>query len=126
MKTYSLADIDALEPCTNPREFVAEDWSGTLLDILNVEKVKPDDRIWVVTQLLEDKTRRRFAMWCACESSHRSEARSLALEAALNSGWSLDEVNDLATHWDGAGSVEDAEREKQIEKLKEMVREVPG
>ena len=68
MKLYTLKDIDDLKPCSNPRDYVSEGWSGTLLDILNVEKAKPEDRIWVVTQLLDDKTNKLFAVWCAREA----------------------------------------------------------
>ena len=64
-KTITIADIRELEPCYDPDKYLSEDWQGTLTDILGVKECPPGDRIWVVTQLLDDKTNRLFAVWCA-------------------------------------------------------------
>ena len=37
----------------------------TLLQILNLRGVEVDDKIWCVTNFLDDKTNRAFAIWCA-------------------------------------------------------------
>jgi hypothetical protein len=140
MKTYTLSDIDALEPCSNPRKFVADDWSGTLLDILNVEKAEPADRIWVVTRLLDDKTNRLFAVWCAREALklvEKPDPRSVAAcdvaERFANGEATAEELAAAyaaaayaAAYADAyaaayAASYAGVAREKQIEKLKEMV-----
>ncbi len=65
MKTYTLDDIRALKPCYDPTRYAPEDWSGTLVDILRAEQIPADDRIWVVVNLLDDRTNRLFAVWCA-------------------------------------------------------------
>jgi hypothetical protein len=160
MKTYTLKDIDALNPCINPRDFVAEGWSGTLLDILNVEKAKPEDRIWVVTRFLDDKTNRIFAVWCArealklienpdprsvnaCDVAERfangdatkdelaadyyaasaaSYAASYAAAAAADVAAAAAAYYAAATAAAYIAAAANASREKQIEKLKEMVR----
>jgi hypothetical protein len=64
----TVADIRAKKPCHDPTKYVAEGWTGSLLDILNLEAVPALDRIWVVTQFLDDSTNRLFAVWCAREA----------------------------------------------------------
>jgi hypothetical protein len=126
MKTYTLSDIDALNPCSNPRDFVAEDWTGTLLDILSVEKAEPHDRIWVVTKLLDDKTNRLFAVWCAREALklvENPDTRSIAAcDVAERFANGEATAEELAAAYGAAAGVA---RQKQIEKLKEMVSENP-
>lgn len=68
MKTYTLADIRALSPCYDPADKVSEDWTGTVADILRLKNVDAKDRIWVATRLLDDRTNRLFAVWCAREA----------------------------------------------------------
>ena len=68
MKTYTLADIRALSPCYDPADKVSEDWTGTVADILRLENVEAQDRIWVATNLLDGRTNRLFAVWCAREA----------------------------------------------------------
>ena len=64
----TIADIRAKNPCYDPARYLPEGWSGTLLDVLAVENVPCEDRVWVVTQFLDDKTNRLFAVWCAREA----------------------------------------------------------
>lgn len=61
----TIHDILRLNPCYDPIRYLPKDWQGTLVDILNIEDCPPEDRIWVVTRLLDDKTSRLFAVWCA-------------------------------------------------------------
>ena len=68
MKTYTIEDIRNMGPCYDPSSFIAEDWEGTLIDILDIEKCPAGDRIWVVSRLLDDRTNRLFAVWCAREA----------------------------------------------------------
>jgi hypothetical protein len=68
MKTYNLNDIRQFNPCYDPARYAPEDWEGTLVDILKAEQIPPEDRLWVVTGLLDDKTNRLFAVWCAREA----------------------------------------------------------
>ena len=67
MRTYTIDDIRALKPapCYDPSRYLAEDWSGTLLDMLDVNACPVQDRIWVVLGFLDDRTRRLFTAWCA-------------------------------------------------------------
>ena len=68
MKTYTLQDIQNLKPCYPATKHLPLGWTGTLVDILRVESCPLEDRIWVVTKLLDDKTNRLFAVWCAREA----------------------------------------------------------
>jgi len=67
MKVYTVADIQALEPCSNhdPLIYVDITWSGTVIDILKCTQVNSVSRFWVVYRLLDDKTLRLFAVACA-------------------------------------------------------------
>ena len=37
----------------------------TLVEILNIKEINPQDRLWCVTKFFDDKTNRAFAIWCA-------------------------------------------------------------
>jgi len=64
-KTYTLKDLQDLDPCYDPIEYLPKDWIGTVLDILDVSDCPAEDRIWISTKLLDDKTNRLFAVACA-------------------------------------------------------------
>ena len=68
MKQLTIKDIRDLEPCYDPAKYIPENWQGTLVDILKIDECRPQDRLWVVTKLLDDKTNRLFAVWCAREA----------------------------------------------------------
>ena len=68
MKTYTLKDIRKLNPCYDPSKYALKDWEGTILDILNADIVPAYDRIWLACELLDDKTNRLFAVYCAKEA----------------------------------------------------------
>lgn len=72
MKTFTYDDICSWNPCYDPIIYIANDWSGTALDILNMENVPAKDRLWVVLrdELISDKTLRLFAVWCARQVQH--------------------------------------------------------
>ena len=66
MKLYTIKDIRALKPCYDPveRGLCAEDWTGTAVDVLRAENVPAEDRIWLVSHWLDDRTNRLWACWC--------------------------------------------------------------
>ena len=67
-KIYSIEDLRKLNPCYDPTQYLAEDWQGTVVDILQVAGCPAEDRIWVATQFIDDRTNRLFAVWCAREA----------------------------------------------------------
>jgi len=70
MKTFTIEDIRDWEPCYDPGTLLPENWSGTALDILRLEEMPCENRLWVVLrpEILDDKTLRWFAIWCARRS----------------------------------------------------------
>ena len=72
MKTFTIADIRSWTPCYDPSKHLPENWSGTVLDILNHETVSPQDKLWVVCRedLIDAKTLRLFAVWCVRQVEH--------------------------------------------------------
>jgi len=72
MKTFAIADIRSWNPCYDPNRHLPEDWSGTVLEILNHKTISPKDKFWVVCRedLIDAKTLRLFAVWCARQVEH--------------------------------------------------------
>ena len=80
MKTITVNDIRALKPCYDPVTglngdglrcndgFVAEEWTGTVVDILQDARIPAEDRLWVAIGLVDERTARLFAVWCAREA----------------------------------------------------------
>lgn len=64
-KTYSISDMRDLEPCYDPGRYLPDDWTGTVLDVLHMDDVPPDDRLWVAVHWISDATLRLWAVWCA-------------------------------------------------------------
>lgn len=65
MKKYTAQDILELNSCDSFIEKVGENWTGTLVDILKLEDVSHEDRLWIVTRYLSDKQNRLLVVWCA-------------------------------------------------------------
>jgi len=106
LKKLTVADIRELGPCYDPTEKVAEDWVGTVLDILKMESVSPQDRIWVVSHYLTDRRNRLFAVWCAREALKRiknPDQRSVdACDIAERFASGDATESELAAAWDAA------------------------
>jgi hypothetical protein len=86
MKVLTIQTIRSYRPCYDPSKHLSEDWTGTVLDIVMLDKIPWEDRLWVVmrSDLLSDKLMRLFAVWCARQVQHlMTDARSLnALDVA--------------------------------------------
>lgn len=67
MKTLTINDIRALEPCYDPIKHLPEDWSGTIQELLCYEHIPAKDRLWVAmkTKLLSDHVLKEFGAGCA-------------------------------------------------------------
>ena len=48
-------------PCYDPSRYLAEDWTGTALDVLDVTDCPAADRIWVVLGMMSENDRRLAA-----------------------------------------------------------------
>jgi len=89
MKQITIKMIRDWDPCYDPvkgKSKLPEDWSGTVLDMLDL-KIPFDDRLWVITrtELVSEKLMRLFAVWCARQVQHlMKDERSLkALDVAI-------------------------------------------
>jgi hypothetical protein len=72
MKPFTYADIVSWEPCYSPSRYLKEDWSGNALDILRIKEIPIKDKFWVVLRqdIIDEKTLRLFAVWCARQTQH--------------------------------------------------------
>jgi hypothetical protein len=72
MATFTITDIRSWKPCYDPCRHLPEDWSGTVIDLLNIESIPVEDRLWIVLrqELIDAKTLRLFAVWCARQVQH--------------------------------------------------------
>ena len=138
MKTYTLDEIRGLKPCYDPTRHAAENWSGTLVDILRAEAVPAEDRVWVVTGFLDDRTNRLFAVWCArnalslidnpdprsiaaCDIAERY-ANGVATNYELAAAWDAARVAARVAARDAAlYAARDAAWDAQIQHLIEMI-----
>ena len=141
MKKITINNIRAFDPCYDPTRYLPEDWTGTIVDILNVKECPAQDRLWVVCreELIDARTLRLFAVWCAREALkliNEPDPRSVnacnvaeryangeandnelfaAMAAAMDAAWA---TRDAA--WDAAWA---AARDAQIERLIYMLSE---
>ena len=142
MKQFTYKDIDSWNPCYSPDRYLAKDWNGTVLDILDNKQIPFEDRLWVIlrTDLVSEKLMRLFAVWCARQVQHlMKDERSLkALDVAEAFANGLATKDELATAraaawaaamaaaWAAADDAVDnaawaAARDAQETKLREML-----
>lgn len=98
LKTFTIEDIRSWNPCYDPATQLPEGWGGNALDILKRNDVSVDDRFWVVLRknIIDDKTLRLFAVWCARQVQHlMKDPRSVS---------AIDMAEDFAK---GEASIED-------------------
>lgn len=71
LKQLTWTDFDKFNPCYSPQDKYG-DFSGTILDILNDERIPDDDKLWAATRegILDDRTLRLFACKCVREVWH--------------------------------------------------------
>ena len=114
MKKITLQEIRELNPCYDPAKFLPENWTGTVIDILNVKECPANDRLWVVLreEFIDAKTLRLFAVWCAREALKLVENPDVRSIEACNvaeryaNGEATDE--ELSATWDAASAAWDA------------------
>ena len=110
-------------PCYDPSRYLAEDWTGTALDVLDVKDCPAADRLWVVLreECVSSRTLRLFAVWCArqalalvdnpdqrsvaaCDTAERF-ANGEATERELAAAWAAARDAAWAAAWDVAWDV---------------------
>ena len=77
----TVQEINEFNPCYPAESKLGDDWSGTLIDILKMDNVSPEDKIWAVSLFAGDKINRLFAVHCAREALkliEKPDPRSIA------------------------------------------------
>jgi hypothetical protein len=152
LKMITVEMVREWEPCYDPTEIVPEDWTGTVLDVLDLD-ISIDDKFWVVLrdELLPERLLREFARWCALQVIHlwnapdvvreyletgNEELRAAARAVAGAAAW--DAARDVAravagdaagaaawdAAWDAARAVaRDVARDAQENKLRELIND---
>ena len=116
LKTLTWDDFKQYNPCYDPDERYG-DWQGTIIDLLNRDDIPAQDRIWAACHILDDKTLRLFAVYCARDVQHlMNDERSLnALNVAEKYAIGQATDNELA-------AAEAAARDAQIKRLILMIQ----
>jgi len=125
MKQLTWSDFDQFQPCYSPQEKYG-DFNGTILDILNDERIPDNDKIWAATckGILPDYVNRKFATQCCRQIWHllTDERSRNAVEVAerfnegeataeeLNAAWAAARAAWAAARaaWDAADAACDA------------------
>jgi len=120
-KKITVEDILDKDPCeewTEERLRAKIGEGKTLLEILDMEDVSANNRIWCVTQFLDEKTNRAFAVWCIgqCNTDYKELTEYVAEIWAKHH--ETYRAADLAAYW---MAHQPTTRNKQIAKLKEMI-----
>lgn len=144
MKQLTWSDFDQFQPCYSPQEKYG-DFNGTILDILNDERIPDNDKIWAATckGILPDYVNRKFATQCCrqiwhlltdersrnavevAERFNEGEATAEELNAAWAAAWAADAAS--AAAWDAAwaarAAARDAARDSQVKILINIIEE---
>lgn len=70
LKTFTIQDIRALQPCYDPGKYLPTGWSGNALNLAEDTCIPMKDVFWVIMRpgLVPEGIQRRFAAWCAAEA----------------------------------------------------------
>ena len=87
MKVYTVTDINAHAPCRPATHWVAENWSGTIQDILALVNVSDQVKIWIVCRLFSKVGRVCFAYWCAQRARNHATDVTAATDATATAAY---------------------------------------
>lgn len=76
LPTFTARDLWLRFPLYDPFQWLDSDWSGTALDIANRTDIPTLYRLWILCCdfVLDQRTLRRFAVWCARRALDRCPA----------------------------------------------------
>ena len=108
LKTFTIDDIRSWKPCYDPAKHLPENWVGTVIDILRHNTIPAADKLWVVLrdELIDSKTLRLFAVWCARQVEHllTDERSKNALTVAEKFANGIASQSELEAAWDAASA----------------------
>ena len=106
MKRFTIEDIRSWKPCYDPARHLVDDWSGIVLDILAHSTITPSDKLWVVCrdELINAKTMRLFAVWCARSVPQTSLECIAAIDTAERHANGSASDEELSAAWSAAWS----------------------
>ncbi len=67
-RIITINDILPFNPCLSGRLKIPDNAQGTFTDLLDANFLTSSDKIWACSKLLDDKTNRLFAVYCAREA----------------------------------------------------------
>lgn len=71
-------DIVSKNPCNPPSIWIAEGWSGTLLDLYEMENIEPYNKVMLAVWFLSSEELQGFSEWlCAQSASENVQKLSL-------------------------------------------------
>lgn len=76
----TFATLRSLQPCYSPKRFFSEDWKGTLMEVLEDDRIPAIDRIWVFSHTAPIQAQEEFARWCALQVTHLCDAPKIVRE----------------------------------------------
>ena len=62
LRTYNIYDLELLNPCKSPLVYLPIEWTGTLVDLLDLPDLSFKDKCWLMERLLSYKTQRLLAI----------------------------------------------------------------
>ncbi len=101
----TIEDIREHDPCYDPIQFLPENWTGTALDILQIDDCPAEDRLWVVTHpgWIDDIVLRQWIRWCALQVIDLWDAQDVVREYLETGNEELQNVAWVAA-WAAAGT----------------------
>ena len=65
LKQLNIESILAWKPCYHPSRHLPENWTGTIINLLDNKDIPHADRIWLATKYLPLRDIQEFTIWCA-------------------------------------------------------------
>lgn len=65
LKYFTYEHIKSWDPCYDPVKYISKDFKGTAIDILKMNQIPPQDRLWCVlrSEIVSEQAMRLFAVW---------------------------------------------------------------
>lgn len=126
----NIQDLRALQPCYDPIRYFSEDWQGSITDVLRMEQIPAEDRIWVAarTPEISDQVKEAFIRWCSPKARFTESSASQFIVTASNAtaraiSWHVRQNVDPMGFESACRVAQTASRKGQINKIIELIEE---